>query len=133
MENLLGEHGGALVYGIIGIVVIFVICFICQSKWKDMTPEYKTNVSKNSSNFIAENKNKYPTIMADEIIYAPYKAENFNCRDFIKAKDYSGKDITENVKIYGTIDTFQKGIYKIRCVVSDNQLACTKYINVIVE
>lgn len=134
MENLLGEHGETLIYGIIGIVVVLIICSVCESKWKNMTPEYKTYISKNNSKFIEENKDKYPVIEADEIIYAKYKAENFNCKDFIKARDCNGKDITDRVKIYGTINTFEKGIYKLRCVVmSDNQLACTKFINVIVE
>lgn len=134
MENLLGEHGETLLYGIIGIVVVLIICSVCESKWKNITPEYKTNISKDNGKFILENKDKYPVIEVDEIIYAQYKAENFNCKDFIKAKDCNGKDITDRVVIYGTIDTFKKGIYKLRCVVmADNQLACTKYINVIVE
>lgn len=134
MENLLSEHGETLIYGIIGIMVVLIICSVCESKWKNMTPEYKTNISKNNGKFISENKNKYPVIEVDETIYAPYETEDFNCRDFIKAKDCNGKDITDRVMIYGTIDTFRKGIYKLRCVVmADNQLACTKYINVIVE
>lgn len=134
MENLLGEHGETLVYGIIGVVVILIICSVCESKWKSMTPEYKTNISKSNGKFISENKDKYPVIEVDEIIYAQYKAENFNCKDYVKAKDCDGKDITDRVIIYGTVDTFKKGIYKVRCVVmDDNQLACTKYINVIVE
>lgn len=134
MENLLGEHGETLIYGIVGFVLVLVICMVCESRWKNMTPEYQTNVSRNSSKFIKENKNKYPVIEADEIIYVQYKTENFNCMDFITAKDWNGKDITDRVKIYGTIDTFRKGIYQLRCaVISDNQLACTKYINVIVE
>ena len=134
MEGLLGEHGEVLIYGIIGLITVLLICFVCESKWKELTPDYKTNVSKNSSNFIAENKDKYPVIEADEIIYAGYKSENFDCRDFIKAKDCNGKDISNRVKIYGTIDTFKRGIYQLRCVVmSENQLASTKYINVIVE
>lgn len=134
MENLLGEHGEVLIYGIVGIVVVLIICSVCESKWKNITPEYKTNISKDNGKFISESKDKYPVIEVDEIIYAQYKKENFNCKDFIKARDCNGKDITERVVIYGTIDTFKKGIYKLRCVVmADNQLACTKYINVIVE
>lgn len=134
MENLLSEHGETLIYGIIGIMVVLIICSVCESKWKNITPEYKTNISKDNGKFISENKNKYPVIEVDETIYAQYKTEDFNCRDFIKAKDCNGKDITDRVMIYGTIDTFRKGIYKLRCVVmADNQLACTKYINVIVE
>ncbi len=99
-----------------------------------MTPDYKRMVSKNSESFRKQNKDKYPIIEVDEIIYAEYQTENFNCRDFIKAKDYLGRDISDDVRIYGKIDTFRRGIYQLRCVVmSENQLASTKYINVIVE
>lgn len=134
MENLLEEHGEALIYGIIGIAVILVICAVCENKWKNITPEYKKDISKNSSQFIQKNKDKYPVIEADEIIYAGYKSEHFDCRNFIRAKDCEGKDITDSVKMFGVVDTFRKGIYKIRCVVMDeSQLVCTKYINVIVE
>lgn len=134
MDNLLEEHGEALIYGIVGIVLVLIICFVCENKWKNLTPDYKTDISANSSDFINKNKNGYPVIEADEIIYADYKTKNFNCKDFIKAKDCDGRDITDKVEIYGIINTFKRGVYKIRCVVmAENQLTCTKYINVIVE
>lgn len=134
MDSFLGEHGEVLIYGVIGLTVVLLISFICENKWKDMTPDYKRMVSKNSESFRKQNKDKYPIIEVDEIIYAEYQTENFNCRDFIKAKDCFGRDISHDVRIYGKIDTFRKGIYQLRCVVmSENQLASTKYINVIVE
>lgn len=134
METLLNEHGEALIYGIIGIIMVIIICSVCVDKWNKITPQYKTDISKNSSKFIKESTGKYPIIEADEIIYTEYKNEKFNCRDFISAKDYDGKDISERINIYGKVDTFKRGVYKIRCVVtSERQLVCTKYINVIVE
>lgn len=134
MDSFLGEHGEVLIYGVIGLTVVMLISFICENKWKDMTSDYKRMVSKNSESFRKQNKDKYPIIEVDEIIYAEYQTENFNCRDFIKAKDYLGRDISDDVRIYGKIDTFRRGIYQLRCVVmSENQLASTKYINVIVE
>ena len=134
METLLNEHAEALIYGIIGIIMVIIICSVCVDKWNKITPQYKTDISKNSSKFIKESTGKYPIIEADEIIYTEYKNEKFNCRDFISAKDYDGKDISERINIYGKVDTFKRGVYKIRCVVtSERQLACTKYINVIVE
>ena len=80
-----------------------------------------------------EDKN-IKTIVADDIIYVSYHTKELDCKDFVKAKDYDGKDITDKVKIYGTVDTTKKGVYKLRCtVMSDNQLSSSKYINVIVE
>lgn len=134
MDLLLGEHGETLLYGIIGILMVITICRICADKWKDITPEYKNTASENSSGFLAAHEGKYPTIEADEVLFADYKDEAFSCRDYIVAKDSSGRDITEQMKVYGRVNVFQKGLYRLRCVVvSDNQLVCTKYINVIVE
>lgn len=134
MDLLLGEHGEALLYGIIGTMMVLLVCSIYTSKWKNLTPEYKVSTSKTNREFIEKNKGKFPVIDADEIIFVEHKDEKFNYRDFISAKDYNGKDITESMNIYGDVDVFRKGTYKLRCVVvSDNSLACTKYVNVVVE
>lgn len=134
MEFLLGEHGENLIYGIIGTIMVILVCTICANKWKDISPEYKTKVHKSNGDFILGNTGRYPVINADEIIYTNYKSDKFDIYDHIQAKDYTGKDITDNIHVYGTVNTFQQGIYKLRCVVvDDNQLACTKYVNVIVE
>lgn len=134
MDLLLGEHGEALLYGIIGTIMVIVICNICAGSWRQITPDYKTKINKNNGQFISQNKGKYPIIEADEIIYADYKNKDFDVRDFISVKDYKGNDIREHLSIYGTVNVLKKGIYKLRCVaVSENQLICTKYIHVIVE
>lgn len=134
MQLLIGEHGEALIYGFIGTFIVIVICGICFGKWRKISPNYKVDTNKSNNSYIRENLEKYPRIEADEVIYADYKNERFNFRDFIKAKDWDGTDITNKINIYGTVDVFTKGLYKLRCVVtSDNQLSCTKYVNVIVE
>lgn len=134
MNEFLEEHGEILVYGIVGIFLVVMVCWVCNSKWKNITPEYKTNKSEDNGSFIKDNKGKYPVIVADDIIYVSYHTKELDCKDFVKAKDYDGKDITDKVKIYGTVDTTKKGVYKLRCtVMSDNQLSSSKYINVIVE
>lgn len=134
MELLLGEQGETLLYGIIGTIVVVVICSICSVNWIKITPNYKNTVNKNNGEFISNNQGKYPVIEVDEVIYAEYKNEKFDCHDYITAKDCNGNDITADVNIYGVVNVWQKGIYKLRCVVvAKNQLACTKYVNVIVE
>ena len=134
MELLLGEHGDTILYGIVGVVLVMLVCTICSGKWKELTPEYKVSASKSSREFIEGNAGKFPSIEADEVIFADYKDEKFNCKDYISAKDYNGNDITENMKVYGDVNVLKKGLYKLRCVVvADNSLACTKYVNVIVE
>ena len=134
MDLLLGEHGATLLYGIVGTIVVMVLCAICANNWGKITPNYKDTVNKSNETFIENNKKKYPVIEADEIIYADYANESFDYRDYIHARDYDGKDITDNLNMYGTVNVFKKGIYKLRCVVvSENQLTSTKYVNVIVE
>ena len=55
-------------------------------------------------------------------------------RLYIRARDYRGGNITDKVKVYGKVDVNQKGVYRLRCtVISYFNLACTKYINIIVE
>lgn len=134
MQLLIGEHGETLIYGVIGIIIIVVVLSICFGKWKMISPTYKTSMENNNGNYIRNNQGKYPVIESDEVIYADYKNEKFDFRDYICAKDFDGMDLTDRLKIYGNVDVFQKGIYKLRCVViSDNRLSCTKYVNVIVE
>ncbi|MBD9202283.1 MAG: chitinase, partial [Eubacterium ventriosum] len=63
-----------------------------------------------------------------------YGDTTFNYMDYIRARDYRGGNITDKVKVYGKVDVNQKGVYRLRCtVISYFNLACTKYINIIVE
>lgn len=134
MNLFLQEHGEALVYGIVGVILISIICTVCTGKWKELTPKYRTDINKSNKEFNEENRNKYPVIEADEIIYATYKDREFNYKDYIVAKDFDGKDISEKIKYYGEVNVFKRGIYKLKCVVkSTSEMVCTKYINIIVE
>ena len=96
--------------------------------------EYKNEKSQSNEKFLKESKDKYPVIEGQEVIYLEYLSKEFDYSKYIKAKDYTRKDISNKIKVYGNIDFEKKGIYKLKCVVkSDNGLTCTKYINVIVE
>lgn len=133
MSLMLGEHGEALLYGVVGVMLVVLICLICNGKWKGMTPNYKTELSPSNMEFANNAKNKYPVIESDDVIYADYKDSNFEFRDYIKAKDYTGKDISDNIKVFGSVDVLKKSVYRLKCVVNDQNLICTKYINVVVE
>lgn len=134
MNLLLGEHGETLVYGIVGIFMVLIICTVCTGKWKELVPDYKTQINQSNKAFKESIKNQYPIITADEVIYATYKDEEFDYKDFITAKDCNGKDISNQIEFYGTVDVFKRGLYTLRCVVqSANELICSKDINVIVE
>ena len=133
MGLLIGEHGETLLYGIVGIMLVCLICLICNSKWKGMSPSYKTELSPSNREFVKSAKNKYPVIESDDVIYADYKDTSFVLRDYIKAKDYTGKDISDDLKVFGSVDVLEKNIYRLKCVVRSNNLVCTKYVNVVVE
>ncbi|MFR7761998.1 MAG: hypothetical protein ACLU1S_02970 [Eubacterium sp.] len=134
MENFLSEHGEIILYGLIGIMVVVITCGLCKNKWNQITPEYKNEKSQSNEKFLKESKDKYPVIEGQEVIYLEYLSKEFDYSKYIKAKDYTRKDISNKIKVYGNIDFEKKGIYKLKCVVkSDNGLTCTKYINVIVE
>lgn len=134
MNLFLQEHGEALVYGIVGVILISIICTVCTGKWKDITPKYQTDTNKSNKEFNENSKDKYPIIEADEVIYADYKDKDFDYRDFIMAKDFNGEDISKRIKYYGEVNVFKRGVYKLKCVVkSTSEMISTKYVNVIVE
>ena len=99
MELLLSEHGETLLYAIVGTIVIVMICSICCENWRKITPDYKNTLSRNSAEFIEQNKGKYPTIEVDEVIYTDYQNKEFNFRDYITAKDCDGNDITKDMNV----------------------------------
>lgn len=134
MQLFLGEHGETIQYAVIGIMIVTLINFICINKWSNIRAEYNNKISKSNREMSNFNNKDYPVIDVDDTIYAEYKSKNFQAKSYINAKDYKGNDITENLKIYGSVDTFTKGIYTLRCVaMADNNLMSTKYVNVIVE
>lgn len=134
MNLFLQEHGETLVYGIVGVFMVCIICTVCTGKWKDIAPKYKNQTNKSNKEFNQNNKDKYPVIEADEIIYATYKDEEFDYRDYIVARDFNGEDISRKIKYYGEVNVFKRGIYKLKCVVkSTSEMICTKYVNIIVE
>ena len=127
MEVFLEEHGESIIYGLIGLVMVVTITAVISRGIVNIVPDYKKELSRNNSYQIEKNEYKYPTIIADEVIY-------FNYMDYIRARDYRGGNITDKVKVYGKVDVNQKGVYRLRCtVISYFNLACTKYINIIVE
>ena len=133
MSFLLGEHGETLLYGVVGVIVVVLICVVCNGKWKSISPNYKTELSPSNKEFAQGAKDRYPVIESDDVIYADYKDTDFVFRDYIKAKDYTGKDISDDLKIFGSVDVLKKNIYRLKCVVHSNNLVCTKYVNVVVE
>ena len=134
MEVFLEEHGESIIYGLIGLVMVVTITAVISWGIVNIVPDYKKELSRNNSYQIEKNEYKYPTIIADEVIYADYGDTTFNYMDYIRARDYRGGNITDKVKVYGKVDVNQKGVYRLRCtVISYFNLACTKYINIIVE
>ena len=133
MSLFLGEHGETILYGIIGVMLVVIICLVCNAKWKYLTPSYKTEHSPSNREFISEAKNKYPQIESDDVIYADYKDTDFVFKDYLKAKDYAGNDISDDIKVFGSVDVTRKDVYRLKCVVRSNNLVCTKFVNVVVE
>lgn len=134
MNLFLQEHGEALIYGIVGIFLISIIFTVCTGRWKELVPSYKTDVNENNQNFKENIKDKYPTIIVDDVIYANFNDAEFDYKDYIKAKDYDGKNITSKIKYYGTVDVFTRGVYTLKCVVkSASDLVTSKTISIIVE
>ncbi len=133
MGLLLEEHGESIIYGIIGIFMVLLISNITQKSWRALIPSPYIMKVEDSEKYIKEYKNNYPKISADEVIFVNYKNTGFNIKDYFSATDYRGKDISERVKVYGSVDVNKKGIHIIKIKVNDNNYITTKIINVIVE
>ncbi len=134
MEIFLEEHGESILYGIIGIIMVLAVCVVINKGILIRLPDYKNEVSLNNKKHIEKLKDKGPKIIADEVIYAEFDNEKFNCMDYIKAIDYEGNDISDKMVVYGNYDIHKKGLYKLKCkVVAGHNLACVKYVNIIVE
>lgn len=133
MELFIGEHGEAIIYGIIGAMVVTLICVVCADKWKGVTPSYRSSASHTNREFMDATVGKYPVIETDEALYVD-KGDNFDYRDYIKAKDCDGKDISSSLKVYGKYNVSESGIYRLKCVATaDNNLSAVRYVNVVVE
>ncbi|MGN0383109.1 MAG: hypothetical protein ACI4DS_02480 [Eubacterium sp.] len=133
MSTFWEEHGEIVISSIIGITIIGIFIGICLSLWQDFMPEYSMVLSENNTEIIEYVKENSPKICAEDVIYADYKGE-FNIRDYVKAYDASGTDISLLIKYDGEVDTYIKGLYELRCYVkADNNLTDEKYIKVIVE
>lgn len=133
MELLLGEHGEGIIYGIIGIFMVFLICSISQGSWRNIIPNPYNLEVEDSDKYKEEYKSMQPKIQGDEVIFVPYKNNNINLKDYIVARDYQGGDISNRLKFSGKVDTSTKGIYRIKCSIEDNYYRTTKVINIVVE
>lgn len=134
MELFLSEHGQTIQYGIIGVIIISLINIIFATGLKDIMPNYYQSHSTTNRGYADSNRKKCPVINCDEVIYVNYLDKKFNLLNEIKAIDCNGNDITEYMKIYGTVNIGHRGVYPIKCIVrSENGLKCIKNINVIVE
>lgn len=88
MEVFLEEHGESIIYGLIGLVMVVTITAVISRGIVNIVPDYKKELSRNNSYQIEKNEYKYPTIIADEVIYADYGDTTFNYMDYIRARDY---------------------------------------------
>ena len=78
-------------------MVVVITCGLCKNKWNQITPEYKNEKSQSNEKFLKESKDKYPVIEGQEVIYLEYLSKEFDYSKYIKAKDYTGKDISNKI------------------------------------
>ena len=98
MSLMLGEHGEAILYGVVGIMLVCLICLVCNSKWKNISPSYKTEHSPSNREFANGAQNKYPVIESDDVIYADYSDHKQQPENFT-LKDCCGKILSIDAKV----------------------------------
>ena len=93
MEVFLEEHGESIIYGLIGLVMVVTITAVISRGIVNIVPDYKKELSRNNSYQIEKNEYKYPTIIADEVIYADYGDTTFNYMDYIREQEITEEAI----------------------------------------
>ncbi|MER1987337.1 MAG: NPCBM/NEW2 domain-containing protein [Solibacillus sp.] len=72
-----------------------------------------------------------PTLLAAEQLTVKLN-QTLNLRDYVKAFDYKGNDITENIEVTSTVDSTKNGNYEVVYTVKSNGITEQKKMNVTV-
>lgn len=121
-------------------IVVFIM-MVSLGQFIQAMGRQSENKSINDSVFIRESINQpvasgnEPVLYVDKIYLS--KDQEFNMdmlKNFARAIDYNGNDISENIQIRGSVDISVAGIYEVKFYVEDSSGRKTAYIkNVIVS
>lgn len=133
MEIFLKEHGRALLGAVTGGIVIGMT-MTALIILNIVMPVYNNCVSSDNSKLVEEVRNFSPTIECDELMYVSYGNKGFNVKEYVKAKDYNGTDISDEIEVKGEVNTKKKGLYSLTFFVQNSLgYSAKKELKVIVE
>lgn len=136
MSNLSNYLSAKIIVGLIVAAALFGAFWQMAVKWSNYAEENIDTVKTTETSDVGDTLRLYS---APEITiingYVDYGDENYDLRKFVKAVDKdTGKDITSEVKIHGTVDVNTYGVYKIHYEVkSEKGIKAEKYGQVIVK
>ena len=136
MSNLSNYLSAKIIVGLVVAAALFGAFWQMTIKWSNYAEENIETVKTSETSDVGDTLRLYS---APEVTiingYIDYGDENYDLRKFVKATDTdTGKDITSEVKIHGTVDVYTYGVYKIHYEVkSEKGIKAEKYGQVIVK
>lgn len=113
VKNVIEEYGKCIVYFIIVITFFSVVSLALDKSQGNLKEDKKSVLGTNE--FLTQIEK--PRLICDSKTIL--KDVPFNPLEHVRAIDAKGKDISQNIEVYGSVDTSCKGSYDIRYTVRD--------------
>lgn len=122
MKTLIEEYGKYAIYFLIASILLPLIFIATRSDKEYIQDEQKSNLATNK--VVSQMAKPVLTVKSTTIV----KGSTFNPLQYVQAKDSQGKNITNQVEVFGNVDTTHKGMYDIKYVVRDSYGLFTKKV-----
>lgn len=136
MSNLSQYFSGKLIISVIVVSFVFASLFSLKNRWTMYADSTIDTQKSSETSDVNDNLRKYSAPVIEIINgYIDYGSSNYDLKNFVKAYDADTReDLTDKVKIYGSVNTKEYGVYKIHYVVpSSHGIKADKYGQVIVK
>lgn len=136
MSNLSQYFSGKLIISVIVVSFVFASLFSLKNRWTMYADSTIETQKASETSDVNDNLRKYSAPVIEIINgYIDYGSSNYDLKNFVKAYDTDTReDLTDKVKIYGSVNTKEYGAYKIHYVVtSSHGIKADKYGQVIVK
>ena len=114
MKNIISEYGKFAIYFLITVAFVGVI-YVAVDKSESVIPDDPQNNVGNNQVLVSTEKPKLTitsTVIKKDAIFKPL--------DYVTATDSKNQDISDNIEVFGNVDTSIKGIYDVRYTVRDS-------------
>lgn len=136
MSNLSQYFSAKLIIGVIVAGLVFASLFGLRDRWSMYADTNIETQKASETSDVNDNIREFSSPIIEVTNgYIDYGSETYDLRTFVKAFDADTReDLTDKVKIYGSVNTKEYGVYRIHyTVTSRNGIKAEKYGQVIVK